>query len=906
MRRKLFLPLIVVMLAVSVGCIHIYEPRAAAGPGGPPDGKKDGKEKEPFKPWDKVTKGSEEIKGFFTWHLKRDNKLLLELPADRIGQEFGTVLHISRGAGVFDLHDGLELTGTELMRFRRVGDTVYLVHVNPRFIASGDAGMKRAVKDNTGHSILAAFNILSEHKKTKNILVDVTEFFVSDHAGVSDRLKFYYANKPVSLDKKRSFISKLQAFPKNDELDVEITFKAGSPPIFGGEGIPDHRAVPLGIRYSMFALPEDPMMPRLADDRVGHYLTAVKDFSKDQEPEWYRRYVWRWRLEKKDPGAALSEPVKPIVFYVDTSVPEPYRQYVKEGLEAWNKAFEAAGFKNAIVAKDPPQDDPTWNAEDIRYSTVKWSAAHRMGYAIGPSQADPRTGEILNADILISSTWIRGWLNDYQVLGPQAMMGTLHQGDPRWQHLPQHMRERICVAEMGKAHQLGVQYALLAGMGALEPGQPMPPEFLRTAIMELILHEVGHTLGLQHNFKASSATPMGKIHQASYTREHGVGASVMDYNPVNISPDPAKQGDYWTSAPGDYDRWAIQYAYMPVYKPGTGEPVDSPDEELPELEKIAGRASEPLLAYNTDEDNWLGPFAVDPYTNAWDLGADPVQFAKERASIVRRVMPELEKRLVADGQGYQRLRNAFGRLFFEGTYPLFTATKMVGGMRFARDHKGDPGGRLPFTPVPAEKQREAVQVIVDGAFSEDSFRFDPELLNKLAPNRFYHWGMPLSRQVEYPTHRVVEGWQRRILGSLLAPARLNRMVESEIRYGDGAGPYSMSEMFGTLTAAAWSELGGGGASPKSISSFRRNLQRAYVDLFADVLLGVGDGPAAPMPDDACALARYHLTALSDRIDSVIDSPGLDTQTQAHLEETRARIDRILDASVTLNAVGARP
>ncbi len=912
MRHKTFLFLIVVLLAVGVGCIHIYEPRPAAQQGGgPSDGGKGDKEKPPFKPWEEVTKDSTKVEGYFTWHQTRDNKLLLELPADRLDKEFGMILHLSKGAGVFDLNDGLYLSDTELMRYRRVGDTIYLVNVNPRFIASGEQGMKHAVEDNLGNSILASFPILSENKDTKNVLVDATEFFVSDYANMGEWLKFYYGGKPVSFDGSRSFVSKLQGFPKNDELDVEFTYKAGDYPIFGGEGIPDYRSIPFGVRYSIFALPESPMMPRLADDRVGHFLTAMKDFSRDQEPEWYRRYVERWRLEKKDPGAALSEPVKPIVYYVDYSVPAPYRQAVKDGIEAWNKAFEAAGFKNAVVAKDPPADDPSWNAEDIRYSSVKWSAAHQMGYAIGPSQSDPRTGELLNADILVSSTFVRGWLADYQDfvgIGSSAidLVNALSQSDPRWAGLPRSTRERICVAEMGTARQLGVQYALMQGLGTLKPNEPMPPEYLRSAIMWLVLHEVGHTLGLRHNFKGSSGIPIEKIHDKAYTSQHGVVVSVMDYPSVNVSPDPARQGDYYSTVPGDYDVWAIQYAYTPINKPGTSEPVSTPDEELPELKKLAARSAEPLLAYNTDEDNWLGPFNVDPFTNAWDLSSDPVRYAMDRAAIVKRVMPQIESRLLPEGDGYQRLRNAVGNLMFEGVYPYFNATRMVGGMSFARDHKGDPGGRPPFTPLPAAKQREAVQSIVQGVFTENSFQFQPELLNKLSPNRFSHWGMAWDVQVEYPTHQVVEAWQRVIMGSLLSPPRLRRMVESGIRYPDGASSYNIDEMFGTLTGAVWSELGQPGASARKVGSLRRNLQRVWVDSFINVMMGVETVGMGPVPDDARALARYQLTSVAGRIDAVMDGPDLDTPTRAHLAETKARIDRTLDASLSLSVAGAVP
>ncbi|HXI02608.1 MAG TPA: zinc-dependent metalloprotease [Candidatus Saccharimonadales bacterium] len=911
MKQRVLLFLIVAVLAGSVGCIHIYEPQSAAKGGGPGGPGGPAKQKPEFKPWADATKDTTKLEGFFTWHQTKDNKLLLELPADRLGKEFGMVLHLSQGAGVFNLNDGLSLSDTMLMEFTRVGNTVYLVQMNPRFVASGDAGMQEAVADNRGNSIIAAFDVVSVNDDTKNVLVDTTDFFVSDYPDMAQWLKPYYGGKPVMFDRQRSYVEKLQGFPKNDELDVMFTYKAGEYPVFGGEGIPDYRSIPFGVRYSMFALPEHPMMPRLADDRVGHFIDAVKDFSRDQQPEWYRRYINRWRLEKRNPGEALSEPVKPIVYYVDWSVPEPYRQYVKDAIEAWNKAFEAAGFKNAVVAKDPPKDDPTWSAEDIRYSSIKWSAAHQMGYAIGPSESDPRTGEILNADILISSSFVRGWLSDYQDFagaesGSAHMLDAMEGNDPLWQNLPSSARDRLCVEEMGAAHQLGVQYAMMQGLGLLKPDQPLPPEFLRAAIMDLILHETGHTLGLRHNFKASSGIPMDHLHDESYTEQHGVAVSVMDYNPVNVSPDPKRQGDYWTTAPGDYDVWAITYAYKPIYKPGTTEPMDSPDDELPELKKIASRSAEPLLTYNTDEDNWLGPYAVDPYTNAWDLSSDPVAYAKERAEIVHEVLPKLEDRVIADGTGYNRLRNAVGNLMFEAVYPFYNATKMVGGIRFARDHKGDPHERLPFTPLPAQKQRDAVQAIVSGVFSENSFHFDPELLNKLAPNRYSHWGMGINLPVEYPTHDIVDGWQRNILGSLLSPPRLRRMVESEIRYADGAKPYTIGEMFDTLSGSVWSELGPAGGSAKSVDSFRRNLQRDWEDQFIDVMMGVTGPGLGPVPDDARALARYQLTAVAGRIGAVMNGSGLDEVTRAHLAESKARIDKALDASLSMSVEGANP
>ncbi len=700
----------------------------------------------PFKPWKEVLKDTRAIDGYFKTHLKRDQTLFIEIRPDQLDQNFGMVMHYSRGVGVFNVHDGLPLSDMQLMRFRRTGDKIYLVHVNPRFTADPGSPMRASLDDNVGHSIAAAFKIESEDSTSKAVVVDATSFFVSNYTQINDWLKFYYGNKPVSFDKERSFVEGVMGFPRNVEIDAALTYKASNYPIFGAAGVSDYRSIPIGVRYSLVALPDDPMQPRLADDRVGHFLDALRDFSRDKETTPYVRYVNRWRLEKKDPEAEKSEPVQPIVYYIDRSVPLAYRKYVKEGIEAWNKAYEAAGFINAIVAKEAP-DDSTWSAEDARYSTVRWTAAHQMGYAIGPSQTDPRTGEILNADILISSTFVTGWNNEYQeMVGPDGLLERFRQARHLRQQLPPHLANRMCLAEMGKAHQLGFQHAALAALGVIEGTEPMPEEYLGNAIRDLVMHEVGHTLGMRHNFKGSSAIPNDRLNDEDFTREHGLSLSVMDYAPTNIAVDPDEQGHFVNMEVGSYDVWAIRYAYEPMYvdvEGGTNGDskrlAETPEEELPGLRKIAEQAADPLHTFNTDEDTHLGPMAVDPLSNTWDLSSDPLRYAVDRGALVDRIQPTIEQRLIDEGDGYQRLRSAVGGLMFERFISLLPVTKNVGGLYFARDHKNDPNGRMPFTPVPADRQREAVQLIVDEAFAENAFHVEGDLLNKMPPNRYGDW-----------------------------------------------------------------------------------------------------------------------------------------------------------------------
>ena len=897
----------------------------------------DAEEDDPFEDWDETLEDTENIDGFLPLHQKEDRTLYAELDPDRLGETFGLVMHISQGVGVFNMHDGLPLSDTRLMQFRRVGHKVHLVHRNVRFRADRGA-MRQSLEGNTGHSIVQSFDIVSQHDSTDHLLVELSDFLVSDYPQVGERLKLYFGAVAPTLQSDKSYVDQAMGFPENTEIDASLTFQASSPPLLGGEAVPDYRGIPVGVRYSFFDLPDTPMQRRPADDRVGYFVDAVKDFSKDQARDPYVRYVQRWRLAPSDTAAYRRgervEPEEPIVFYVDRSVPERYRPYVTDGIEAWNEAFRAAGYENAVVAKTAP-DDSTWSAEDIRYSTVRWTAAHQMGYAIGPSQTDPRTGEILNADILISSSFVRGWQNTYSQLTPEAGgQGPVADASPRRsdvrtedevvadlrppealrQMFPEHLARRVCRAERGKAHQLGLQRALLLGRGTLDPGAPMPEEYLGAAVKDLVMHEVGHTLGLRHNFKASSGIPTDRLHDESYTEEHGVSLSVMDYAPVNVALQKDEQGHYWNPNVGTYDEWAIRYGYQPIAEQsGDGSFVrdaplaDTTTAAAPGLDKIASQSSDPMHRYGTDEDAALGAYAVDPLTNTWELGSDPLAFADTRTALVRDVEPKLDDRLIGDGDRYHALREATTALLSERYRALQPVVKTVGGSYVSRDHKGTPDARPPFRPVAPDTQRQAVEVLVDNAFAPEAFQFEPERLNKLAPDRHNHWGTSGEMPLDYPVHRIVGTLQTGLLEDLVHPARLQRMIDTQVRTDEGEG-YGPGELLQRLSDAIWMELGPAGRDPQSINSFRRPLQRTYTDRLVQLMMNTtswitistGGIDQIDTPEDIRSLARLELQDLSTALGRALADPGLDRATEAHLTETKERIDRALEASMAVS------
>jgi hypothetical protein len=882
-------------LAATTACAHASGRTTSPVPGGaPPAG---------MKPWVEVLKDSRAIDGFFPLHVRRDASLLMELHADRLDRDFGMTMHVSRGTGVFDLHTGLPISDGEIMRFRRVGDRIYLIHVNPRFTAAEGSPMRLSLDGNIGHSIVAAFKVEAEDTARKAVLIDLSPWVVSDHASLSEQLKWYWGGKPVVFDAGRSFVGATMGFPTNVEIDVELTYRPSDVPdgaaALEWAGVSDLRSIPVGVRYSLYALPEVPMRPRTADPRVGYFTTTIRDFSRDREWDPHNRFVNRWRLEPGQCSGGRCEPMTPIVFYIDRTVPVEYRQAVREGIEGWNKAFDAAGWRNAVQAREAPEDS-TWSAEDMRYSTVRWTAAHVMPYAIGPSQVDPRTGEILNADILISADFPSWWSQDYdEFTGPEALQDRLRGHDPLHRRLlPQHAA-RLCVAQAGKAHELRLQHIALAAFGAIAGAGPMPDDYLHDAIRDLVMHEVGHTLGLRHNFRGSSAIPFERLNDREFVRRHGLTLSVMDYAAVNVALDPAEQGYYANPEVGSYDVWAIRYGYTRA--------PESDDAERALVSAIAAQSTDPMHAYNTDEDTHLGPLALDPRSNTWDLGSDPLRWARHRAALVDRVQPRLEERLIGTGDSYARLRGAAGFLLFERARSLGPALRMVGGIEFSRAHRGDPGAPPPFTPVSAQRQREAVKLIVEHAFAPGSFRMDGELLNRLPPQRHGDWSGPwLITPIDFPIHGRVAETQRGVLRDLLHDGRLTRIIDNGARMSGGAEAYTIAELFATVTGAIWTEVG---PRPRPIDSFRRNLQMTHVDELTRMLPRPGPAPSpppsafayavpTPLPAQARALARLELVELRGRIAQALNASALDRDTRAHLLEAHTRIDRALDASLT--------
>jgi len=863
-------------------------PPGSSGTSKSDDNKKDAKgggaPESPFTEWSKLTKDATRKEGMFGAWTKRES-IYWEIKQDQLGMPFLMNASYARGIGLSGQLGGLPISDG-LMQFERRGDHIFLTIPQSRIISNGaDSSYKRAVDLTFGNSVLQAFKIESE--KDSTVLIDMAPFFVSDALDLTTRMKAV-SSKGFRFDKERSAITSHKAFLKNMEVEALLTFSPNERENVNLSTVSDTRYVPISVHYSFIELPKDPMTPRMVDDRVGYFLEAYKDMSRDSKDDFWVRYINRWRLEKKDPSAALSEPKQQIVYYIDNTIPVEWRPYVKAGIEEWNKAFEKAGFKNAIVAKDQPSD-PDWDAEDARYSTIRWITSSEPGFgAIGPSQTDPRTGEILNADILMEGSMIVGYANNYRRwVGPETVEQIM--GMPPADLAQQGLDGRFaCEAGIGMADEGAFLTTALRLDGMLPPGQPVPKEFIGAGLKSVTMHEVGHTLGLRHNFKSSSAYPREKLHDKAFIAENGTTGSIMDYDTPNVSLDPTTQAQYFSPTVGTYDLWAIEYGYKP-----TG--ATDPEADYKLVEPIARQSSKTENSYATDEDTYPSD-ALDPRCNIYDLGDNPLAFSKDRVAYVSRLWkdPLIDTKLMKDGDSYLALRRGMDSMLLQYARGLSHARKYVGGQYASRAHKGDPGAPSPFTPVPAAEQRDAMNFLADRGFSPTAFDVPSAVLSKIGKEQNFDWGNNLfayGRQ-DYPFVQRVQQIQAVTLGGLLDPALLARLREQETRMPQ---PFRVQDLFTSLTNSIMSELGVAG--PAKLAALdgpmpRRELQRNYVDRLSDMVAGTTPG----VPEDAAALARLNLTRIADACqkDLVAPTPKSDT-VRAHLMELRARAKRALEA-----------
>ena len=911
-----------------------------------------------YPPAEKVLEGFEKVvstadgaRSYYTIYTReKDGQMYAALPGGYEGRKFFMAMTIASGED----YAGLQ-AGDMYVYWRRYDNRLALIEPNVQIRSTGDAESRSSI----------------QRLYTDRVLLDVPIVTMLGGSPVIDmdallvgNASTFFAGQVRVANPRLVKITKAKAFPENVELAFEVPTSTGRLQ---------------SLHYSISQIPSGSgYRPRKADERVGYFTTTYQDFGKLTQADSRVRYINRWHLEKADPSLQLSPPKQPIVFYIEHTTPVRYRRWIREGILHWNKAFEKVGISNAIevyyqderngahMEKDP---------EDVRYNFIRW-LSNNQGTAIGPSRVHPETGQILDADVILTDGWIRhywttftkvmpkiamegmnpdtlAWLRDRPNWDPRVLMCEPSQRAYVLKELEAHAHEPygghaltksdsvmmgkneydgladrtcqvngMCTLTEGKAFDVAMfrmMYAMMAAEDddgekgeaasgdpnkAEDPNKPkepklkkkaepmiddMPESFIGPLLSDLVCHEVGHTLGLRHNFKASSVYRLSEINSKEFKGNKPMAGSIMDYLPVNINfEDGEIQGDYGMIGVGPYDMWAIQYGYTPN------------EAELP---AILSRVAEPELQYATDEDTY-GP---DPLARRYDFGSEPLDYAKNQVRIAQHNRGRIINELVKDGESWARTRQAYEMTLAMQLRAVSMMSNWLGGAHVYRDKKGDKDGRLPIEVVSAEKQRNALNFVIENTLNDEAFGLTNDLLVRMSVDKWWDDRSSVLEDATWPIHDRVMSIQASALASLMYPSKLSRIYDNEFLVSSDQDALTLPELLTTISKAVWSELDAQyektfTTREPMISSLRRNLQRVHMELLVDLAESGSSSSAANKPISDLALQQLRqIRTKADRM-SRNQADKMDEYTAAHLKDVSTRIRKALGAHYVLRSL----
>lgn len=824
-----------------------------------------------------LTRGATRSPGLLPIWRKQD-KVWVEIPARLLGQPLFLSPKIASGIGEAGVLGGLmqsrwaQVGRPQWVTFRRVQQQVQLLAVNATYTATAGTPQARAVEAAYSPSLIVAAPLASApDPATGALLIDASALWLNDWLGIGSQLQRQY-RQGHAFDARQSQLVQARQVGETTVFEVQQHFATASitPPSAAAvpgqptpslpRTLPDPRSLFVQVHHSLSALPEQPMRARPADVRVGYFSTVVVDFTDDLTRTPRRQFISRWRLAKQDPTATRSKPIQSIVFWLDANIPEVYRDTVREGVLAWNRAFEAIGYQDAIEVRQATPEQSADNLATGRAS-IRWmtNAQAQFG-AIGPSHVDPRSGEILDADIAIESLTVRGMRQlRSQFMTDDGADALARPGEPA-----HGVEGGACEHGLHAAEQLGTWLSLIEADRPIDPDSPEVQAFVLAYLKDVVMHEVGHALGLRHNFRASRWRSPAQLQDKALTTREGNSASVMDYAAINLPPPGQRGGAPFQTTLGPYDFWAIEYGYSDL--------PDSPAEAERQLRDIARRSSDPrwaeALAYGSDEDEALG---IDPQALTFDLGDDPIAFARNRFALAQDLIDRTAQRTPTPLDDVDRPRRALAHALRESARGAQVLIRQVGGIVLRR--QGPDAPSAPVDPLPAVQQREALAWLQRSWLRPQPLRVPPALMRRMGPDTL-DWSPGDPGSIGKPDLSLAEQLlqvQRSVLNQLMSDRLAERLLDNRDRTQDReTRPLLPAELLQRLQDHIWSQ---GSSVDANAASWQRNLQREHTQRLAVSVLR----PASARADVRAAqrAAARQLLSLLQR------EPGRTSEARVH-------------------------
>ncbi len=798
--------------------------------------------------WKAMIKDKQKTEGLFTFYQDTaTGSALMYIKKDQLGKEFIYQSFSMGGPASLFLNQNM-LRENWVFKLRKTYNKIEFLRCNTSYYYDSTNAVSKARDVDVSDAVFHSGALSAED--SAGYLIPADALFISEKL---DAVKpvFPPGTPPTayfnlgSLVTDKSGYEKIRSFPGNSDIVVSLAYDNPMPMNGGDNSITDARYVRVKMQHSFIEMPKNNYKPRFDDPRVG-YFTSQSDDLTSMKPTRYHDLIHRWNLVKKDPSAALSEPVEPITWWVENTTPVELRHIFLNAGAKWNEAFEYAGFKNAVVMKMMP-DTATWDPADIRYNVIRYVASD-LGFAIGPSFVNPRTGQIIGSDITMDHGFFRGIVDEENIFKRELHQSPLN-----------NKNYSSCTIANGmmKEFAAGYVFAEFSGM----PGIAL--ETLKEQFYtELVLHEMGHTMGLNHNMKASQMLSPSELQDTSITRKWGVMGSVMDYSAVNVSPD-LKPVDYYTTKTGPYDWWAIEYGYRQF----------TPAEESAGLNKILERSTEPKLIFGNDADIAFGSSGIDPRVQVWDMSNDMATYANGRFQLVNSLMGKLKDKYAVKGASYTDLRRKYYLLFYQRYSMGAALSSYVSGVYVDRSFVGQNTTAKPFTPVPDEYKKKVMTELNTYVFAPNAFDSDAQLYPYLQQQRR---GYNFFSGTEDPKPEDdVLALQSTVLSGLMNSTSLSRASRTTL-YGN---TYSPAAILNEVTAMAFdADLKG------DVNLFRQNLQKTYVNMLINMMKD-------PKYDNASVSAALeNLNQIRSKLNKL---KSANEQTNAHRTNMKFLIDKAL-------------